>query len=115
PAIKMDDLSVRMLRKKSLPTTLNLLCIVTSAKPFKIIFINLLGQKNVHPLVASPCFELYPFPFKIRGFGHDGPLMYDLVNLYIKGPSWPDRKSTRLNSSHVKTSYAVFCWQKNRS
>src|SRR5690606_41329752 len=23
-----------------------------------------------------------------------------------------DRKSTRLNSSHVKTSYAVFCWQK---
>src|SRR5436309_9333051 len=25
-----------------------------------------------------------------------------------------DRKSTRLNSSHVKTSYAVFCWKKNR-
>src|SRR5690606_25012436 len=24
-------------------------------------------------------------------------------------PSWPDRKSTRLNSSHVKISYAVFC------
>src|SRR5690606_41928318 len=23
-----------------------------------------------------------------------------------------DRKSTRLNSSHVKTSYAVFCWKK---
>src|SRR5436309_4074174 len=22
---------------------------------------------------------------------------------------WPDRKSTRLNSSHVKISYAVFC------
>src|SRR5690606_6327161 len=22
-----------------------------------------------------------------------------------------DRKSTRLNSSHVKTSYAVFCWK----
>src|SRR5690606_40805394 len=25
-----------------------------------------------------------------------------------------DRKSTRLNSSHVKISYAVFCTQKNR-
>src|SRR5690606_39479408 len=25
-----------------------------------------------------------------------------------------DRKSTRLNSSHVKTSYAVFCWKKKR-
>src|SRR5690606_30528865 len=24
-----------------------------------------------------------------------------------------DRKSTRLNSSHVKTSYAVFCWKKD--
>src|SRR5690606_39589605 len=23
-----------------------------------------------------------------------------------------DRKSTRLNSSHVKISYAVFCWKK---
>src|SRR5690625_5758485 len=23
-----------------------------------------------------------------------------------------DRKSTRLNSSHVATSYAVFCWKK---
>src|SRR5690606_41586603 len=30
-------------------------------------------------------------------------------------PVQPDRKSTRLNSSHVKTSYAVFCLkQKNR-
>src|SRR5690606_41362078 len=26
--------------------------------------------------------------------------------------SFPDRKSTRLNSSHVKTSYAVFCLKK---
>src|SRR5690606_14206134 len=27
-------------------------------------------------------------------------------------PPTPDRKSTRLNSSHVKISYAVFCLQK---
>src|SRR5207249_10571425 len=27
----------------------------------------------------------------------------------------PDRKSTRLNSSHVSTSYAVFCLKKKRS
>src|SRR5690606_39888667 len=25
-----------------------------------------------------------------------------------------DRKSTRLNSSHVKNSYAVFCWKKKK-
>src|SRR5439155_929130 len=28
---------------------------------------------------------------------------------------WPDRKSTRLNSSHVASSYAVFCLKKKRS
>src|SRR5690554_7117906 len=27
----------------------------------------------------------------------------------------PDRKSTRLNSSHVRISYAVFCLKKNRN
>src|SRR5699024_11510343 len=27
---------------------------------------------------------------------------------------WKDRKSTRLNSSHVSISYAVFCWKKKR-
>src|SRR5690606_40485290 len=26
-----------------------------------------------------------------------------------------DRKSTRLNSSHVKISYAVFCWKKKKT
>src|SRR5256885_11019400 len=28
------------------------------------------------------------------------------------GESWPDRKSTRLNSSHLVISYAVFCLKK---
>src|SRR5207249_8631624 len=30
-------------------------------------------------------------------------------------PSGPDRKSTRLNSSHVSISYAVFCLKKKNS
>src|SRR5437667_6713844 len=29
-----------------------------------------------------------------------------------KGHLWRDRKSTRLNSSHITTSYAVFCLKK---
>src|SRR5690606_40818484 len=33
----------------------------------------------------------------------------------IPGVSIADRKSTRLNSSHVKTSYAVFCLKKKNS
>src|SRR5690606_42129708 len=41
---------------------------------------------------------------------------------YISGPSFSeeegevlDRKSTRLNSSHVKISYAVFCLKKKKN
>src|SRR5690554_7459415 len=30
------------------------------------------------------------------------------------GERWEDRKSTRLNSSHVRISYAVFCLKKKR-
>src|SRR5437660_1782400 len=30
------------------------------------------------------------------------------------GPEWRDRKSTRLNSSHVAISYAVFCLKKKK-
>src|SRR2546421_7297645 len=29
-------------------------------------------------------------------------------------PPWPDRKSTRLNSSHDQISYAVFCLKKKK-
>src|SRR5690554_7082140 len=29
-------------------------------------------------------------------------------------PGWQDRKSTRLNSSHVRISYAVFCLKKKK-
>src|SRR5699024_12806207 len=31
-----------------------------------------------------------------------------------QGPGRPDRKSTRLNSSHVSISYAVFCLKKKK-
>src|SRR5690606_3342531 len=33
----------------------------------------------------------------------------DVELMNIANPDMPDRKSTRLNSSHVKNSYAVFC------
>src|SRR5690606_41018800 len=37
------------------------------------------------------------------------------AQLKLRGLSNRDRKSTRLNSSHVKISYAVFCLKKKRS
>src|SRR5690606_40238718 len=36
-------------------------------------------------------------------------------NLGIAGHTQQDRKSTRLNSSHVKISYAVFCLKKKKT
>src|SRR5690606_40638998 len=37
-----------------------------------------------------------------------------LLGLLIGGTIGTDRKSTRLNSSHVKISYAVFCLKKKK-
>src|SRR5699024_11741666 len=39
----------------------------------------------------------------------------DVAALVAQRPARPDRKSTRLNSSHVSISYAVFCLKKKKS
>src|SRR5258705_3045348 len=41
-----------------------------------------------------------------------GPVSLDLRNQKDTGPPVGDRKSTRLNSSHLGISYAVFCLKK---
>src|SRR5207245_10994275 len=38
-----------------------------------------------------------------------------LLELFARGRVQPDRKSTRLNSSHGSISYAVFCLKKKKS
>src|SRR5436309_14591792 len=48
---------------------------------------------------AAPVFLLAP----VEGARH-----------YVQVPRAADRKSTRLNSSHVKISYAVFCLKKKK-
>src|SRR5690606_39405780 len=51
----------------------------------------------------------------------DGPIVYrcerpDFVGAQpLEVPGAKDRKSTRLNSSHVKISYAVFCLKKKKT
>src|SRR3712207_8132435 len=37
-----------------------------------------------------------------------------LTALAAEAPLYPDRKSTRLNSSHANISYAVFCLKKKK-
>src|SRR5690554_7634854 len=45
-----------------------------------------------------------------KWFGHDPEKWEEFRQRYLK----EDRKSTRLNSSHVRISYAVFCLKKKR-
>src|SRR5204862_2644869 len=50
---------------------------------------------------------------RLMGFG--GPkLVRGMVELFLKNAPTKDRKSTRLNSSHVEISYAVFCLKKKK-
>src|SRR5690625_6220917 len=42
----------------------------------------------------------------------DKAFLLSMVEMVINGVSTRDRKSTRLNSSHVAISYAVFCLNK---
>src|SRR5690606_39420263 len=63
-----------------------------------------LGQRRFLAIPDETDTTLWKVPLKIRGMAADGP--FEL--------SGTDRKSTRLNSSHVKISYAVFCLKKKR-
>src|SRR5690606_39806815 len=59
------------------------------------------------------CSESTPAPAEWRGSDHHrlGPRLDLGLDPAIDGA---DRKSTRLNSSHVKISYAVFCLKKKK-
>src|SRR3989442_10062722 len=71
--------------------------------------------RAVHPLSGAPhesassLFCLWPGNFRLAGSGAGGP------HGSSRGrQAAADRKSTRLNSSHVRISYAVFCLKKKK-
>src|SRR3712207_6985282 len=51
----------------------------------------------------------------VRGQGLERQLGQQRARRLAAPAVIPDRKSTRLNSSHANISYAVFCLKKNRS
>src|SRR5690606_40231377 len=60
---------------------------------------------SVHPILKTPVRQSIFLPM---------PTSFFALPTYWKpfGSGQKDRKSTRLNSSHVKISYAVFCLKK---
>src|SRR5690554_6962034 len=79
----------------------------------KIYFLN--GQSTLKELYGSHVFSLTDaFPFQIYSLCKELDcfvyIVKDGVSDHILNiASNGDRKSTRLNSSHVRISYAVFC------
>src|SRR5690606_41856390 len=81
-----------------------------------------------HLFRQSPPFTLFPYTTLFRSLSHLAGLRLqhaDSLAVLLDGDGVPlasprrtgavrlrDRKSTRLNSSHVKISYAVFCLKK---
>src|SRR5438067_7018775 len=69
-----------------------------------------------------PRSTLFPYTTLFRSRSADDPLQLDAGPAFrIPQPDAPDhlarldRKSTRLNSSHVSISYAVFCLKKKKT
>src|SRR5256885_10948042 len=71
------------------------------------------------PAAARPRLRRCPAALPRCSRPHDDP---KIENHSLNGPSFlllapwqrPDRKSTRLNSSHLVISYAVFCLKKKK-
>src|SRR5690625_5996609 len=74
--------------------------------------ISLVHGHNIHDLVKFPMLDhSHLFQFQhIKDMTDSRDLKHHLQHL--KGLE--DRKSTRLNSSHVANSYAVFCLKKKK-
>src|SRR5436309_8919455 len=63
-----------------------------------------------------PRSTLFPYTTLFRSCGGHGVRRRETGSLSHSRGGWvrTDRKSTRLNSSHVKISYAVFCLKKKK-
>src|SRR5436305_9189127 len=86
--------------------------LVSSCSSFSFFFFFLMIRR-------PPRSTLFPYTTLFRsingtsGVGH-GVAFSDQAALGVGGVTMADRKSTRLNSSHVRISYAVFCLKKKK-
>src|SRR5262245_63288154 len=71
-------------------------------------------------LRRPPRSTLFPYTTLFRSFGSEpgfdppGSRICPVHPSTITAATWADRKSTRLNSSHLGISYAVFCLKKKK-
>src|SRR5436309_7098878 len=75
--------------------------------PYTTLFRSIRAARSVDSVGVTPT----PVSIPVGGAVQLTATAYDAARQLISGR---DRKSTRLNSSHVKISYAVFCLKKKK-
>src|ERR1039458_5717824 len=85
-------------------------CLGRSRLIFGHVLVLLIGAHS-----SVPAHFISPTKFGLqepKDFGSHGRILYRKNTRPAWGITLPDRKSTRLNSSHLGISYAVFCLKK---
>src|SRR5690606_41320065 len=106
------------------PTTCTFVLIVRRAPPSTPFPYTMLFRSRLCETPAGPIpFAVVPSSANVYA-GHEPHAPASSLECRRNGPAherrvstpghFPDRKSTRLNSSHVKISYAVFCLKKKK-
>src|SRR5690606_42012999 len=70
------------------------------------------GPGTVRPPMVMAMSTPFRLVSEFEPRGDQPKAIHELVEGLRRGEKHQDRKSTRLNSSHVKISYAVFCLKK---
>src|SRR3989442_5945915 len=86
-----------------------------------LFFFNDTATTEIYTLSLHDALPIYAGPFPLSPIARAGRVIrranekqfhtFDLAKVWN---CFSDRKSTRLNSSHVRISYAVFCLKKNK-
>src|SRR5688572_31255020 len=78
--------------------------------PYTTLFRSPLIRLNIVQKHFKPILERANLPTTLRLYD----LRHSCATLLLAANENPDRKSTRLNSSHSQISYAVFCLKKKK-
>src|SRR5256885_10821434 len=70
------------------------------------------AAKGEHPARLADAYKKNVIPQLMKDFGYKNPMQVPKMEKIVVNMGLGDRKSTRLNSSHLVISYAVFCLKK---
>src|SRR5438477_13179121 len=93
-----------------------ILCMIICSSYFLFFFFNDTPTTEIYTLSHTTLFRSYGHPtprgqsYPRQGFGE----IPRSLMCFLQNPGEGDRKSTRLNSSHMSISYAVFCLKKKK-